>query len=256
MSREFLPRETEYNQAVADMINAIQKAQFNNHIHMYGGTRAKTQGIVKGRLIVGELPPHLAQSFLEPGKPGLDNRIPQPHGLGMKVFHKYGRDKKELYKHLDVRNDTELQKARDQPPNKHLDYPQTAYRFGEYTQKSHEETVKPESHPDHILSDWLKEFYSNHEAEYFFQVQFCANMKEQPIDYAGTPWDEEKHPWQTVAKGIIPKQDSFISPLGSLNRLRKVVYLASSVLRRQTNGRQEVHLASIGQIPDGGFIDM
>jgi catalase len=67
-------------------------------------THARTQGIVKGKLIVGELPPHLAQSLFstpaeypiamrystEPGDPGPDDRIPQPRGLGMKVFNVRG----------------------------------------------------------------------------------------------------------------------------------------------------------------------
>ncbi|KAL2073184.1 hypothetical protein VTL71DRAFT_10508 [Oculimacula yallundae] len=336
------PGEAEDIQAVADMINEMQKAQYNNHRHMYGGTHARTQGVVKGKLIVGELPPHLAQSLFsqpaeyplamryssEPGDPGLDDRIPQPRGLAMKIFNvhgemfdigkdyptqdiefnsapaieladakttkeifelrlKYGGDKKELYKHYEARNDTDLQKSRDQVPNKHLEV--RTYRFGDYvikyslvssgeTQKSREDTVKPESHPDHILSDWLKEFHGNYEAEYLFQVQFCENIEEQPIEYAGTPWDEEKFPWQTVGKVVIPKQDSFIpvrkafwedhmrldpwhglksfQPLGSPNRLRRAVYPASSALRRQVNGRKEVHLTSIDQIPDGCMIDV
>ena len=37
------------------------------------------------------------------------------------LWTKYGGDKKELYKHLEARNDTDLQKARDQIPNKHLE---------------------------------------------------------------------------------------------------------------------------------------
>lgn len=59
---------------------------------------------MKGELIVGELPPHLAQSMFskpakfpiamrystEPGDPSLDDRIPQPRGLGMKVFNVEG----------------------------------------------------------------------------------------------------------------------------------------------------------------------
>jgi hypothetical protein len=98
----------------------------------------------------------------EPGDPALDDRIPQPRGLGVKVFKvpgemfeigkefdtqdiefnsapaieladakttreifelriKYGGDKKELYKHLEARKDTELQKARDEVPNHHLE---------------------------------------------------------------------------------------------------------------------------------------
>lgn len=146
------------------------------------------------------------------------------------------------------------------------------------TQKKREaEEVNPKSHPNHILSDWLKEFHANHDAEYLFQVQFLENLDEQSVEYAGTPWDDEKYPWQTVAKVIIPKQDSSISvrkafwedhmrldpwhglksfqPLGSSNRLRRVVYPASSALRRQTNGRKQIDLTSIDQIPDSGFIE-
>lgn len=140
------------------------------------GTHARTQGIVKGKMVVGDLPSHLAQTLFskpgeypiamrystEIGEPGMDDRVPQPRGLGMKVFDvhgemfdagkdfptqdiefnstpaieladaktakeifelrlKYGEDKKELYKHLEARDDTELQKARDEVPNPHLE---------------------------------------------------------------------------------------------------------------------------------------
>ena len=125
--------------------------------------------------MVEDLPPHLAQSLFsnpgkypiimrystEPGDPSLDDRIPLPRGLGMKVFNvpgemfevntvptqdiefnstpaldladakttreiidlriKYGGDQKELYKHLEARKDTELQKGRDQVRNTHLE---------------------------------------------------------------------------------------------------------------------------------------
>ena len=85
------PNEKEDIQAVADMINAMQKAQYNNHRHCYTGTHARTQGIVKGKLIVkDDLPRHLKQSMFvkgaehpvvcryssEPGDPGLDVRTP------------------------------------------------------------------------------------------------------------------------------------------------------------------------------------
>ena len=107
-------------------------------------------------------------------------------------------------------------------------------------------------------------------------MQLCENLEDQPVEYAGKVWDEEKYPWQTVAKVVIPKQDSMIparktfwedhmrldpwhglkslQPLGSPNRLRKVVYQASSALRRKTNGRKEIHLVSIDDIPDGGYV--
>lgn len=97
------PNEAEDIQAVADQINAMQKAQYNSHRHCYTGmtisssekvrltnapgTHARTQGIVKGKLIVkDDLPKHLKQSMFEhggehavvcryssePGDPGLD----------------------------------------------------------------------------------------------------------------------------------------------------------------------------------------
>jgi len=41
------------------------------------------------------------------------------------------------------------------------------------------------------------------------QVQF-SRTEDQPVEYAGKAWDADKYPWQTVAKVIVPKQDSFI----------------------------------------------
>lgn len=172
---------------------------------------------------------------------------------------KYADDQKELYKHLEARNDTTLQKARDQVRNTHLEstrqYSQTAYRFGDYVikfclvpssetqRKLYDETVKPE-HGSDILHRWLQNFHGEHDAEYLFQVQLCENLEDQPVEYAGKIWDPEKYPWQTVARLVIPKQDSFIferktlwedhmrvdpwlglksmQPLGGPNRLRRV----------------------------------
>ncbi|EOD47921.1 putative catalase protein [Neofusicoccum parvum] len=337
------PNEAEDIQAVADMINKIQRTHFNNARHAFGGTHARTQGVVKGNFIVSDdLPKHLKQTELfekggeypvvcryssEPGDPGLDDRIPQPRGFSMKLFNvhgkmfdagadfptqdiefnstpaldladakttrdiidlriKYGGNKPELYKHLEARQDTDLQKARDSVRNTHLEstrqYSQTAYRFGDYvikyslvpsseTQKKlYEETVKPADGSD-ILHRWLQAFHRDHDAEYLFQVQFCENLEDQPVEYAGTAWDPEKYPWQTVAKLVIPKQDSFdyerktfwedhmrvdpwhglvsLQPLGSPNRLRRVVYPASSGLRRKMNGRKEINVKSIDEIP-------
>ncbi|KAK5282297.1 hypothetical protein LTR40_003497, partial [Exophiala xenobiotica] len=53
--------EDEDIKAVAEMINAIQKAQYNSHRHC---THARTQGIVKGTLKTEpNMPPHLKQSM-------------------------------------------------------------------------------------------------------------------------------------------------------------------------------------------------
>lgn len=172
---------------------------------------------------------------------------------------KYSDNQPELYKHLDARPDTTLQKARYQVCNTHLEstrqYSQTAYRFGAYiikyslvpsttTQRAlADETVKP-TDADDILNRWLQAFYREHEAEYLFQVQLCENLEEQPVENAGVVWDAEKYPWQTVARLVVPRQESFdferkafwedhlrvdpwlglrsLRPLGGSNRLRRV----------------------------------
>lgn len=195
-------------------------------------------------------------------------------------------DQENLYKMYEKRDDTELQKARDQVPNKHLasirQYSQSAFRFGDYVakfsltpntetqNKLYNETVKP-ADGDDILHQWLRDFHKSHDAEYLFQVQLLENLDDQPVEYAGKEWDEEKYPWQTVATLRIPKQDSFnyerkafwedhlrldpwhglkaYQPLGSSNRLRKYVYQRSSALRRELNGRKEIGVKSIDEIP-------
>ncbi|KKY22942.1 putative catalase-like heme-dependent [Diplodia seriata] len=338
------PNEDEDIQAVADMINEIQRTHWNKTRHCFGGTHARTHGVVKGKFIVpDDLPQHLRQTELfekggeypavcrystEPGDPGLDDRIAQPRGFAIKLFNvhgkmfdagaayptqdiefnstpvldladakttrdiidlriKYGNDQSELYKHLEARKDTDLQKGRDGVRNTHLEsirqYSQTAYRFGDLVmkyclvpssdtqRKLYEETVKPNDGSD-VLHRWLQTFHKEHDAEYLFQVQLCENLDDQPVEYAGKVWDSDKYPWQTVAKLIIPKQDSFdyerkafwedhmrvdpwhglvtLQPLGSPNRLRRVVYPASSGLRRKMNGRKEINVKSIDEIPN------
>jgi len=171
----------------------------------------------------------------------------------------HGADQKVLTKHLEARDDAELQTARDKVRVTHLEstrqYSQTAYRYGDYIikyclvpssetqQKLFDETVRPEHGPD-ILHQWLRDFHSKHDAEYLFQVQLCENLDDQPVEYAGKIWDPEKYPWQTVGALRIPKQDSCdqerrdfwelhmrvdpwhglkaYQPLGGSNRLRKV----------------------------------
>jgi len=100
------PEEAEIIKKIATQFNQIQAAMFDQHRHCFGGTHAKTHGLVKGELVVKEdLPDHLRQSMFkeggksypvvmryssEPGDAGLDDRIPQPRGLGMKVFNVEG----------------------------------------------------------------------------------------------------------------------------------------------------------------------
>lgn len=309
------PNEKEDIEAVIAQFNGIQRTFFNKSRHCFGGTHARTQGIIKGTFVVSDdISAHLKQTELfaqggeypvacrystEPSDPGLDDRIAQPRGFAMKIFGvkgekfddgakfdtqdiefnstpaieladakttkeianlriTHGGDPKKLYQCLEARHDAELQKSRDQVPNVHLGsivwYSQTAYRFGDYIikyrlrpssqtqRKLSEQTVQSTDQVD-VHSRWLQDFHANHEAEFEFQVQLCENLDEQSIEYAGSEWDAEKYPFQTIAKLVVPKQNSFdymrktfwedhmrvnswhglktLQPLGSSNRLRR-----------------------------------
>lgn len=171
----------------------------------------------------------------------------------------HGQDIPKLVKALSARPDAELQLAEAQLPIQHLvcrrQYSQTAYRYGNFVakfclvpdtetqRKLREQTAEPEEGTD-FLHRWLQDFYEANDAQYLFQVQLCEDLEDQPVEYAGKEWDATKYPWQTVAKLVIPKQDSFspdrikfwqdhmrvdpwlglksLQPLGSSNRLRRI----------------------------------
>lgn len=86
-------------------------------------------------------------------------------------------------------------------------------------------------------------------------------------------WNEEKYPFETVARVVLPKgQDAFEAqrrvfwenrlkldprygvdthrPLGSVNRLRKMLHQRSSVARRNgLNGCQADLISDVGKMP-------
>ncbi|KAN0108115.1 Catalase-like domain containing protein [Hyaloscypha variabilis] len=220
----------------------------------------------------------------ETGNPGIDDRIPQHRGLGMKVFNVKG-DMFEVGKGIPTQdiefNSAPALEIADAKTTKEIlglrvKYAQDEVR-NSHLEELFEETVDLDLHPNTILGDWLKDFYSKYEAEYLFQVQFLENLQDQPFEYAGKEWDAEKYPWQTVAKVVIPKQETLIparkaswedhirldpwhglknlQPLGSSNRLRRIVYPASAALRHKMNARKEINVTSIDQIPDGGILE-
>lgn len=260
----------------------------------------------------------------------IDDRVPQPRGVGMKVFGakgeklrqdnrdpetqdfefnsapalelgnartcrdiialrlKHGGDNQGLDADLKKRDDYKVQNARNVAPNVHLiaqrQYSQSAIRYGDYVVKYRllptsdaqkalaNKTVSESDKGTTVLKDWLQQYFAENEATYDFQVQFLENLDEQPIEDARVEWDQEKYPYVTVAKLVLPKQESFPpkrvafwednnrldvwhglvehKPLGSINRLRKGVYKASATFRRRMNGKQEVIVDDISQIPD------
>jgi len=200
-------------------------------------------------------------------------------------------DKARLEREIKARPDAELQMAPAGLPNRHMAsctmYSQSAYRFGEHVCKyalfptgelqrelasSREAEIGGDSAPEQH-SQWLRGFFARHAGEYDFRVQLLASsVEEQSVEDASMEWDEEKYPFETVARITIPAgQDSFDAarrtfwedrmklnvwygleehrPLGSVNRLRRAVY-QTSVEERQKMNAVEVHaVSSVDQIP-------
>ena len=94
-----IENEEELTQEIHALINSVQKHNFSIHRHGFRGTHVKVQGLVKGKLIVPDLPEELAQGIC--AKPATydvamryanepsflqDDRAPGPRGCSMKVF--------------------------------------------------------------------------------------------------------------------------------------------------------------------------
>ncbi|KAJ9615438.1 hypothetical protein H2200_001513 [Cladophialophora chaetospira] len=205
-----------------------------------------------------------------------------------KVRERNFRTPEKIEQEVKKRDDAELQMAPTQLPNHHFlaytMYSQSAYRWGLYvvkyalfptgetqrrlSEKSMEEGSDPEQH-----SIWLQDFFSHNDATYDLRVQLCENLQDQPVESCAEEWDEEKYPFQTVARVVFPQgQDCFDAkrrtfweermglnvwygldehrPLGSANRLRKRLYQESQRFRRKLNAEGElVEVSSIDQIP-------
>lgn len=122
------------------------------------------------------------------------------------------------------------------------------------------------------LQDMAVDFFDSHSAEYELRVQLCTNIDRMPIDNATTAWSEEESPHRTVATIRFPRQDPYTperraygdnvlsfnswrglkahTPLGSINRLKREVYDASSRFRHQKNNAPIVEPASVVDLPD------
>lgn len=189
---------------------------------------------------------------------------------------------------MEKREDKDLQFAPFGLPNQHFMsytmYSQSAYRFGKYIVKyalfptgelqqklaERDQITEKSSRDQHSI--WLRQYFDSHDAEFDFRVQLCRNLDEQSVEDCSMQWDEEKYPFETVAKVTLPKgQDVFESkrrafwddhmklntwygleahrPLGSANRLRKRLYVASVREREEINAVKTELVGSIDQIP-------
>lgn len=201
---------------------------------------------------------------------------------------KYFNDKNALTEQVKKRDDKDLQMAPAGLPNQHFlsytMYSQSAYRYGEYVAKyaifptgkfqqelADKNKIDDKSDPDQH-SQWLREYFQSNDAEFDFRIQLCRDLNEQPVEDCAVQWNEQKFPFETVAKVTLPKgQDVFEPkrrafwddhmklntwygleahrPLGSVNRLRKDLYAASVKKREEINATDVDLVSRIDQIP-------
>ncbi|KAF2770807.1 hypothetical protein EJ03DRAFT_373389 [Teratosphaeria nubilosa] len=163
-------------------------------------------------------------------------------------------------------------------------YSQSAYRHGDYVAKygvfpfTDKQTalatghdVKPDD-PINCLSQFTRDYHMNNKVKYSFCAQMLQDLAEQPVDDIGVEWDPEKYPFEQLATLEFEPQDSWIpefrvwwddritcntwhglkthQPLGSTNRMRRVVYAESRKLRLRVNAHKNyVEPASLKEVP-------
>ena len=165
------------------------------------------------------------------------------------------------------------------------EYSQSAYRFGDYVakfgvfplgeeQKKLEKSYIKDDAPMNILSQGARDFHMKNKVTYSFCAQLLKNLDEQPVDDLGVEWDAKKYPFEQIATLEFEPQDSWMpefrvwwddritcnswhglkvhQPLGSTNRMRRVVYAESRKLRLRVNGYKDyIEPASLKDVPAG-----
>lgn len=103
----------------------------------------------------------------------------------------------------------------------------------------------------------MRSFFEENEAEWEIRVQLCTNLTDMPIEKADAEWDEKQSPYLPGAILRAARQDSWPDqratdiedrlgfspsngvvehwPLGSLNRIRKLVYEHSQQFPSERN---------------------
>jgi hypothetical protein len=132
--------------------------------------------------------------------------------------------------------------------------------------------VKAGTGGDDAYRDAVVGFFRTNSAEYEVRAQLCTDLTRMPIEDATIEWPEGESPYQPVATITYPVQDAYSDerrdygddvlefnswraiadhlPLGSINRLKKEVYEASSKFRHEKNGKARVEPSTITEVPD------
>ncbi|TID12998.1 hypothetical protein E6O75_ATG10137 [Venturia nashicola] len=185
------------------------------------------------------------------------------------------------------RVDADVATMGSQLPRQHMvampEWSQSAYRHGDYVakygvfplgeeQKKLEKTFIKDDDPINIISQEVRSFHMKNKVTYSFCAQLLQNLEEQPVDDVGIEWDEKKYPMEQIATLEFDPQDSWVpefrvwwddritvnswhglkehKPLGSTNRMRRVVYAESRKLRLRVNGYKDYfEPSSLNEVP-------
>ncbi len=160
-------------------------------------------------------------------------------------------------------------------------YSQAAIRFGDYIARLCAAPVSesvlqlrgmPAYTDDNMLRNSVVDFFRNNTAEYELRAQLGTDLRRTPVEDASIEWLEEVSPHQPIGRITLPPQeadsperraysDEILSfdpwrcleahqPLGSIMRLRKEVYRASSGFRHKMNERPMKEPHDISEYPD------
>jgi hypothetical protein len=138
--------------------------------------------------------------------------------------------------------------------------------------KALEPQLVPPDAGKEAFRDSVVDFFRSNSAEYELRVQLCTNTVTMPIEDATVAWPEADSPHIPVAKITFSAQNpdtaarrafgddvlSFNSwrgleahrPLGSINRLKKLVYEASSDSRHRVNNIARLEPSDVADLPD------
>lgn len=148
-------------------------------------------------------------------------------------------------------------------------YTQVPLRYGDYIAKL---SVAPAcdalrdlsggrldiDHHPYAIREAMIDYFAAHGGEWDVRIQLCTDLETMPIEDASKVWPEDQSPFVTVARLHVPPQTAWSEarsaavddgmsfspwhgieahqPLGSIMRLRKRVYEASSGFRAEHGG--------------------
>ncbi|KAE9982486.1 hypothetical protein EG328_010876 [Venturia inaequalis] len=185
------------------------------------------------------------------------------------------------------RVDADVATMGGQLPRQHMvampEWSQSAYRHGDYVakygvfptgeeQKKLEKDFIKEDDPINVISQEVRNFHMRNKVTYSFCAQLLQSLEEQPVEDIGIEWDEKKYPMEQIATLEFDPQDSWLpefrtwwddritvnswhglkehQPLGSTNRMRRVVYAESRKLRLRVNGYKDyIEPSSLSEVP-------